>query len=65
VVRFYGLVYAMVGNRADAEDLTTEVFLVASGARRVYANRGEVHAYLAATTRTALVSHCDCRSGSR
>ena len=63
VVRVYRLLYAKVGNRADAEDLTTEVFLAAYGPLRVDASRGEVRAYLAATVRTALARHWRARLG--
>jgi RNA polymerase sigma-70 factor, ECF subfamily len=63
VVRVYRLVYAKVGNRADAEDLTTEVFLAAYGPLRVDASRGEVRAYLAAAARTALARHWRVRLG--
>jgi len=63
VVRVYRLLYAKVGNRADAEDLTTEVFLAAFGPLRVDASRGEVRAYLAATARTALARHWRSRLG--
>jgi RNA polymerase sigma factor (sigma-70 family) len=64
VVRVYRLLYAKVGNRADAEDLTTEVFLAAYGPLRVDASRGEVRAYLAATARTALARHWRARLGA-
>jgi RNA polymerase sigma factor (sigma-70 family) len=63
VVRLYQILYAKVGNRADAEDLTTEVFLAAYGPLRVDASRGEVRAYLAATARTALARHWRTRLG--
>ncbi len=63
VVRVYRLLYAKVANRADAEDLTTEVFLAAYGPLRVGASRGEVRAYLAATARTALARHWRVRLG--
>jgi RNA polymerase sigma-70 factor (ECF subfamily) len=63
VVRVYRLLHAKVGNRADAEDLTTEVFLAAFGPLRVSASRGEVRAYLAATARTALAAHWRRRLG--
>jgi RNA polymerase sigma-70 factor (ECF subfamily) len=63
VVRVYRLLYTKVGNRADAEDLTTEVFLAAFGPLRVSASRGEVRAYLAATARTVLASHWRRRLG--
>jgi RNA polymerase sigma-70 factor (ECF subfamily) len=63
VVRIYRLLYAKVGNRADAEDLTTEVFLAAYGPLRVDASRGEVRAYLAATARSALARHWRSRLG--
>jgi RNA polymerase sigma factor (sigma-70 family) len=62
-VRVYRLLYAKVGNRADAEDLTTEVFLSAYGPLRMNASRGEVRAYLAATARTALARHWQRRLG--
>jgi RNA polymerase sigma-70 factor (ECF subfamily) len=63
VVRVYRLLYNKVGNRADAEDLTTEVFLAAYGPLRVDASRGEVRAYLAATARSALARHWRTRLG--
>ena len=63
VVRIYRLLYAKVGNRADAEDLTTEVFLAAFGPLRMSASRGEVRAYLAAAARTALAKHWRARLG--
>lgn len=63
VVRVYRLLYAKVGNRADAEDLTTEVFLAAYGPLRVSASRGEVRGYLAATARTVLAGHWRRRLG--
>ena len=39
VVRVYRLLYAKVGNRADTEDLTTEVFLAAYRPLRINASR--------------------------
>lgn len=56
VVRVYRTLYAKVGNRPDAEDLTTEVFLAAYRPLRISASRPEVRAYLLATTRTVLAS---------
>ena len=63
VVRLYRLLYSKVGNRADAEDLTTEVFLAAFGPLRLEASRGEVRAYLAKTARTVLASFWRRRLG--
>ena len=63
VVRIYRLLYAKVGNRADAEDITTEVFLAAFGPLRLSASRGEVRAYLAAAARTALAKYWQRRLG--
>jgi RNA polymerase sigma-70 factor (ECF subfamily) len=57
VDRVYRLMFAKVGNRADAEDLTTEVFLAALRPLRVSASVGEVRAYLTATARTVLAGH--------
>jgi RNA polymerase sigma factor (sigma-70 family) len=56
VGRVYRTLYAKVGNRPDAEDLTTEVFLAAYRPLRIAASRGEVRSYLLATTRTVLAS---------
>ena len=53
----YRLMFAKVGNRADAEDLTAEVFTAALGPLRVSASVGEVRAYLRATARTVLAGH--------
>jgi RNA polymerase sigma-70 factor (ECF subfamily) len=63
VGRLYGLMYAKVGNRADAEDLTSEVFRAALGPLRLSASRGEVRAYLLTTARTVLASHWRRRLG--
>jgi RNA polymerase sigma factor (sigma-70 family) len=57
VDRVYGLMFSKVGNRADAEDLTAEVFLAALRPLRISASVGEVRAYLAATARTVLAGH--------
>lgn len=51
------LMFARVGNRPDAEDLTTEVFLAALRPLRLPASVGEVRAYLLATARTVLARY--------
>lgn len=63
VGRLYRLMYLKVGNRADAEDLTSEVFRTALGPLRLSASKGEVRAYLLATARTVLASHWRRRLG--
>ena len=63
VGRLYRLMYARVGNRADAEDLTAEVFKAALGPMRLHSSKGEVRAYLLATSRTVLASHWRRRLG--
>ncbi len=57
VERVYRLMFARVGNRPDAEDLTTEVFLIALPRLREAASIGEVRAYLLAVCRTVLADH--------
>lgn len=63
VGRVYRMLYAKVGNRADAEDLTTEVFLAALRPLRTSASVGEVRAYLLAAARTALAEYWRRRLG--
>lgn len=63
VSRIYPLMYAKVGNRPDAEDLTAEVFMSALGPMRIGASRGEVRAYLLATARTVLAGYWRRRLG--
>jgi RNA polymerase sigma-70 factor (ECF subfamily) len=55
--RLYRLMYARVGNRADAEDLTSEVFRTALGPLRLDSSKGEVRSYLLTTAQTVLASH--------
>ena len=57
VDRLYRLMYARVGNRADAEDLTSEVFRTALGPLKLASSKGEVRSYLLTTAQTVLASH--------
>jgi RNA polymerase sigma factor (sigma-70 family) len=57
VGRLYRLMYARVGNRSDAEDLTSEVFRTALGPLRLASSKGEVRSYLLVTARTVLATH--------
>lgn len=61
--RLYRLMYARVGNRADAEDLTSEVFSTALPPIRLSSSKGEVRAYLLVTAKTVLASHWRRRLG--
>jgi RNA polymerase sigma-70 factor (ECF subfamily) len=63
VVWVYRLLYGKVGNRSDAEDLTTEVFLAALGPLRLSAGRPEVRAYLAKTAQSVLARYWRHRLG--
>lgn len=63
VDRLYRLMYAKVGNRPDAEDLTSEVFHTALRPLRLSSSKGEVRAYLLATARTVLASYWRRRLG--
>jgi len=57
VGRLYRLMYARVGNRPDAEDLTSEVFRTALGPLRLASSKGEVRSYLLVTAQTVLAAH--------
>jgi RNA polymerase sigma factor (sigma-70 family) len=57
VRRLYQLMYSRVGNRPDAEDLTSEVFTAALGPLRTNRSKPEVRAYLIATARTVLAGY--------
>jgi RNA polymerase sigma-70 factor (ECF subfamily) len=57
VGRIYRLMFSKVGNRPDAEDLTSQVFLAALGPLRSSSSIGEVRAYLLAIARTVLAAH--------
>ncbi|HET9051220.1 MAG TPA: sigma-70 family RNA polymerase sigma factor [Candidatus Dormibacteraeota bacterium] len=63
VASVYRLTYAKVGNRADAEDLTSQVFVGALPHLRADASSGEIHSYLVATARTVLAEHWRRRLG--
>jgi RNA polymerase sigma-70 factor (ECF subfamily) len=55
--RLYRLMYCKVGNRSDAEDLTSEVFKNALGPLRMGSSKGEVRSYLLTTAQTVLAAH--------
>jgi len=57
VKRLYRLMYSRVGNRSDAEDLTSEIFMAALRPLRTTASKPEVRAYLVATARTTLAAY--------
>ena len=63
ITRLYRLMYARVGNRPDAEDLTSEIFSTALPPLRLSSSKGEVRAYLLATAKTVLASHWRRRLG--
>jgi RNA polymerase sigma factor (sigma-70 family) len=63
VTGVYRLLSSRVGNRADAEDLTSEVFLSALRPLRLDVPRPQVRAYLAATARSVLARHWRRRLG--
>jgi RNA polymerase sigma factor (sigma-70 family) len=55
---------ARTGNRPDAEDITTQVFLRALPRLRPEAAPGEVRGYLLATARSVLAEHWSSRFGA-
>jgi RNA polymerase sigma factor (sigma-70 family) len=55
--RLYRLMYSRVGNRPDAEDLTSEVFRTALGPLKLALSKGEVRSYILTTAQTVLASH--------
>ena len=57
VTWIYRLMLAKVGNPADAEDLTGEIFLAALKPLRVGASTEQVRAYLVATAKSVLAAH--------
>ena len=63
VHRIYRLLFSRVGNRPDAEDLTSEVFRAALGPLRLNSSKGEVRSYLSTTAQTILASHWRSRVG--
>jgi RNA polymerase sigma factor (sigma-70 family) len=57
VVMVFRFVHARVGNRPDAEDITTQVYLRALPRLRLLAAPEEIRAYLVATARTVIADH--------
>jgi RNA polymerase sigma-70 factor, ECF subfamily len=63
IVSIYRLMYAKVGNRPDAEDLTSQVFLAALPQLRRDADGGEVRGHLVAMARSVLAGYWCRRLG--
>ncbi|HYT12983.1 MAG TPA: sigma-70 family RNA polymerase sigma factor, partial [Candidatus Nitrosopolaris sp.] len=59
----YAYIFARVGNRADAEDLTQQVALKAIPRLRAGSSKGAIRSYLFATARSALASFWSARFG--
>ena len=59
----YRLMFARVGNRPDAEDLTAEVFKLALPPLRSSASAPEIRSYLFVTAQTVLANHWRRRFG--
>jgi len=57
VILVYRYIYARVGNRPDAEDLTTQVYMRALPRLRLAAAIEEIRSYLVTTARTVLADH--------
>ena len=57
VGRLYRLMYSRVGNRPDAEDLTSEVFRTVLRPLQLGSSKGEGRAYLLTTAQTVLATH--------
>lgn len=64
VIAVYRFAFARTGNRPDAEDVTSNVFLRALRRLRTDASAGEVRAYLLQTARTVLADHWTVRYGA-
>jgi len=63
VDRIYRLMYSRVGNRPDAEDLTSEVFKAALRPLRLSSSPPEIRGYLTVTAQTVLANHWSVRFG--
>jgi RNA polymerase sigma-70 factor, ECF subfamily len=59
----YAYIFARVGNKADAEDLTQQVALKAIPRLRSGASAGAIRSYLFATARSALAAFWSARFG--
>ena len=57
VGRIYGFVYSQVGNREEAEDLTSQIFLKAYNSRRRFEGRGSLEGWLFQIARMSVNDH--------